>query len=163
MTSTISTQPASNFFLITSRPHHTCSVSIAAYLSNMYSPLPLTKVPPGHCTSACPIPLIKMTTPTSFSILHDIGVHWAEPMINLVLAVHDSSFVQPLIVLLHLPFPILCHFCHFFPISDVYYKERPKDLLSIYIINPYFPKLYMQNISHNCTYKCISRIPGAAF
>ena len=66
MTSTISTQPASNFFFINYRPHHTWFVSIAAYLSNIYSPLPLTKVPPRHHTSVYPIPLIKCQHQPSF-------------------------------------------------------------------------------------------------
>ena len=125
MTSTISTQPTSNYFhYLQTTQHLVCH--IAAYLSNMYRPLPLTKVPPGHHASACPIPLIKITTPTLFSIFHDIGVHWADPMIKLILAVCDSSFVQPLIVLLHLPFPILCHFCHFFPFLPFTIKKDQK-------------------------------------
>ena len=93
ITSTISTQSASKF-LFTYRPHHTWSVSIAAYLSNMYIPSPLTKVPPGHCISACPIPLI-------FSVSHDIGVHWADPLIELILAVHDGPLSRSLMILFH--------------------------------------------------------------
>ena len=109
MTSTVSTQPASKFF--TYRPHHTQSVSIAAYLRNMYSPLPLTKVPPGHCASVCLIPLIKCQhQPYLFSISYNIGVHWVDPMIELILAVHGSPFIRSFIIILHFLLPILCLF-----------------------------------------------------
>ena len=75
MTSTISTQPTSNFFLLT---------------------VHLLKVPPGPHASACLIPLKKKLTNTSliFLITHDVRVLGVAPLVKFIIIIHMPN--QPL-------------------------------------------------------------------
>ena len=151
MTSTISTQPASNFFALLTDHTIPGLSTLLPTSATCIVPYHLLKYLQGIACISTPDTPNQMTTPTLFFLVsHDIGVCQAwTPWSNSILAVHDDILCPiPLIVLLHLPLPILHHFCHsFFLFLTFTIKNDQKNLLSAYIINPYFfPKSYMHKI-----------------